>query len=78
MSHFQINRHYSDFSKPEMTLDKLQKIVPAAVDAKFKARWLRWWNSSPSSRLSYRFLPLEFKEGDLDHWLNKAAFWAGV
>ena len=41
----QINRHYSDFAKPEMSVEKLQKIVPAAVDAKFKARWLRWWNS---------------------------------
>lgn len=59
-------------------MDKLQKIVPAAVDAKYKARWLRWWNSSPSSRVSYRFLPPEFKEADLEPWLNKAAFWAGV
>jgi hypothetical protein len=74
----QINRHYSEFSKPEMTVEKLQKIVPAAVDAKFKARWLRWWNSSPSARQSYRFLPLDFKEADFDPWLNKATFWAGV
>lgn len=74
----QINRHYSNISRPEMTLDKLSKIVPTAVDAKYKARWLRWWNSSPSLRASYRFLPPEFKEADLDPWLNKAAFWAGV
>jgi hypothetical protein len=74
----QINRHYSEFSKPEMTVEKLQKIVPAAVDAKFKARWLRWWNSSASARQSYRFLPQDFKEADFDPWLNKATFWAGV
>jgi hypothetical protein len=74
----QINRHFSDFSKPEMSLDKLQKIVPAAVEAKYKARWLRWWNSSLSSRLSYRFPPLEFKDTEFDPWLNKASFWAGV
>ena len=74
----QINRHFSEFPKPEMTLDKLQKIVPANVEAKYKARWLRWWNSSPGSRVSYRFLPPEFKEADLDPWLNKAAFWASV
>jgi hypothetical protein len=61
-----------------MTLDKLQKIVPAAVEAKYKARWLRWWNSSPNSRVSYRFPPPDCKESDLDPWLNKAAFWAGV
>ncbi|KAG0572476.1 hypothetical protein KC19_VG098300 [Ceratodon purpureus] len=44
----EINRHFSEFPKAEMTLDKLQKIVLAAVEAKFKARWLRWWNSLPS------------------------------
>ena len=70
----QINLHYSDFSKPEITLNKLQTIGPAAVEAKYKARWLRWWNSSPNSRLSYRFIPPEFKETDLDPWLNKASF----
>jgi hypothetical protein len=74
----QINRHFSDLNKPEMTLDKLQKIVPAAVEPKYKARWLRWWNSSPTSRQSYRFPPPEFKEADLDRWLNRASFWAGV
>ena len=70
----QINRHFSDFTKPEMTLEKLQKIVPTAVEAKNKARWLRWWNSSPISRLSYRFLLPDFKENELNPWLNKASF----
>ena len=61
-----------------MSVDKLQKIVPAAVEAKYKARWLKWWNSSPSARMSYKFVPSEFKDNDLDSWLNKASFWAGV
>lgn len=74
----QINSHYSSSSKPEMTIEKLQKIATAHVEAEYKAKWLRWWNSSSMRRAAYRFPSPNFKEADLDFWLNKATFWAQV
>lgn len=61
-----------------MTIEKLQKLATAQVEPEFKAKWLRWWNSGSMRRAGYRFLPPNFKEADLDIWLNKATFWAQV
>ena len=74
----QINLHYSASSKPEMTIEKLQKVATAQVEPEYKAKWLRWWNSGSMRRAAYRFLPVNFKEPELDLWLHKATFWAQV
>ena len=74
----QINSHYSSSLKPKMTIEKLQKIATSQVEGVHKAKWLRWWNSSSMQRAAYCFLPPNFKEADLDFWLNKATFWAQV
>jgi phage baseplate assembly protein gpV len=61
-----------------MTIEKLQKVATAAVDAQFKARWLRWWNSGTGGRKAYRFPDLGFSDLTFDSWLAKATFWAQV
>ena len=62
-----------------MTIEKLQKVATSRVMAEYKARWLRWWNSSRSVRQSDHF-PLEtpFKDKTFDAFLNRASFWAQV
>jgi hypothetical protein len=75
----QIDRHFSTFVVPDMTIEKLQKVATTHVDASFKAKWLRWWNSSSKVKIKNQFpssLPL--RERVLDEWLNKASFWAQV
>lgn len=61
-----------------MSLEKLQKIATANVEALFKGRWLRWWNSSSMARESLRFPSGLIKEKVLDQWLVRATFWAQV
>lgn len=73
----QIDRHFSEVSPSEMTIEKLQKIATANCDPKHKERWLRWWNSSEDARRSYRF-PMKNFNADLDPWVVKAQFWAEV
>ena len=62
-----------------MTIEKLAKLATANVSKEFKARWLRWWNSSLTVRDGNCF-PTEnpVKEKTLDAWLPKASFWAQV
>jgi hypothetical protein len=38
---WQIDRHFSSFLVPDMTIEKLQKVATSHVDAHFKAKWLR-------------------------------------
>ena len=66
-------------ANPDMTIEKLQKIVTTPVEPKYKTRWLKWWNSSLDARKSFQ-LPDEksLKDKTLDTWLNKASFWAQV
>ena len=76
---WQIDRHFSTFLVPDMTIEKPQKVATAHVDAHFKAKWLRWWNSPADVKEKNRFpssLPL--REKVLENWLNKASFWAQV
>ena len=65
--------------RSDMTIEKLQKVATAHVDAHFKAKWLRWWNSSVEVKEHNKF-PLAFPpmEKVLENWLNKASFWAQV
>lgn len=75
----QIDRHFSENPVLEMTIEKLQKIVTANIEAKHKARWLRWWNaSSLTVRQSYRFPGSKDKDLFWDSWINKASFWTEV
>ena len=76
---WQIDRHFSTFLVTDMTIEKLQKVATAHVDAHFKAKWLRWWNSTAEVKEHNKFpsaLPL--REKVLENWLNKASFWAQV
>lgn len=74
----QITTHYGVHSVPQMTLEKLQMIATTPVEPKFKARWLKWWNSSEMARESLRFPLGDVKDKELDAWLIKASFWAQV
>ena len=74
----QINKHWTSNSKPELTLEKLQKIATTRVPGQFKARWLKWWNSSLMSRVSLHLTSNDTKDSELDAWLSKASFWAQV
>jgi hypothetical protein len=74
-----IDRHFSTFMYPDMTIEKLQKMATTHVDASFKAKWLWWWNSSAKVKMENQFpssLPLRQKI--LNDWLNKAFFWTQV
>lgn len=76
---FQIKRHYDRHqTKVEMTIDKLQAIATSEVSAKTKAKWLRWWNGSASSRKTLKFPPSPCSIEVLNPWITKAAFWANV
>lgn len=65
-------------TKVEMTLEKLQVIATAEASSKAKARWLRWWNGSESSRKTNKFPPSPCSENTLIPWLHRAAFWSNV
>lgn len=64
--------------KTEMTMEKLQMVATVVVDAKFKVRWLKWWNASPRRRENLRFPKSPCSELDLEPFLRQAAWWAGV
>ena len=74
----QIDNHFSLKAKAEMSIEKLQKIATAPVEPKYKARWLKWWNSSDGARKAYKFPRGEVYENVLDNWLQRAVFWAQV
>jgi hypothetical protein len=61
-----------------MSLEKLQRISTCVVQSNHKVRWLKWWNSSETSREGFRFPSLGFNTLTLETWLSKAAFWAEV
>jgi hypothetical protein len=61
-----------------MTLERLQLIATAVVPHHYKARWLSFWNSGTHTREALHFPAKGFKTDELDSWLNKASFWAGV
>ena len=47
-------------------LKKLQKIAIIRVPGQFKARWLKWWNSSSMSRRSLHLTSNDTKNSELD------------
>lgn len=61
-----------------MTLEKLQSIATASASPPFKVRWLEYWNSSPHSCQAVYFPAKGFTEKELDSFLEKASFWAGL
>ncbi len=76
----QIVEHYSAHvaAKVEMTLEKLQMVATAAVEPKYKVRWLKWWNSPSFFRSDLRFPKSPAGEDTLKKWMDRAAFWAGI
>jgi hypothetical protein len=74
----QVTKHWSNNEKPEMSLEKLQLIATACAAPQFQVRWLEHWNSGVHSRQAVHFPPKGFTDRDLEAWLNKASFWAGV
>jgi hypothetical protein len=76
---WQIDRHFSTFLVTDMTIEKLQKVATTHVDAHFKAKWLRWWNSPAEVKKHYKFpFALPLRERVLKNWHNKVFFWAQV
>jgi hypothetical protein len=61
-----------------MMLEKLQLIATPIAAPHFKVRWLEFWNSGVHSRQAVHFPAKDFTDKDLESWLNKASFWAGV
>ena len=61
-----------------MILKTLQLIATAMVPHHHKTRWLSFWNSGTRSCEAFHFLAKEFKTDDLESWLKKASFWAGI
>jgi hypothetical protein len=74
----QITKHWSNCEKPEMTLERLQLIAIAVAAPPHKVRWLCSWNSTSSTLEAFHFPAKGFLDKDLESWLNKATFWAGV
>jgi hypothetical protein len=74
----QITKHWSNYEKPEMTLERLQLIATAVAAPLHKVRLLSSWNSSSSTREAFHFPAKGFLDKELEPWLNKATFWAGV
>ena len=71
----QIDRLFSENLRPDMTIEKLQKVASTPVDAATKAQWLRWWNSTTLERSKNHFpTAVLLREKVLDDWLHKASF----
>jgi hypothetical protein len=71
-------KHWSNNKKLEMSQEKLQLIAAASATSTHKVKWLGFWNSSFHSRQAVHFPAKGFTDRDLESWLNKATFWAGV
>ena len=62
-----------------MTIEELQKVTTTHINALFKGRWLRWWNSPTDVKIKNKFPSfIRLHERVLDDWLHKASFWAHV
>lgn len=53
-------------------------VATAAVESKYKVRWLKLWNSSESVRNDLRFPKYPAGEDTLKKWMDRAALWAGI
>jgi hypothetical protein len=78
IEHVQIERHWSLYAVPELTLEKLQMIATSNVTASYKVKWLKWLNASGPSREARRFPPRPVNEEKLFTFLTKACWYAGV
>lgn len=73
-----INKHWTSNFKPDLALQKLQKITTTRVHGHFKAKWFKWWKSSPMSRIYLHVTSNDTKDFEQDKRLSKATFWAQV
>ena len=74
----QIERHWTLFSVPELTLEKLQLIATSNASPSYKVKWLKWMNSSRASHEARRFPPRLVNEDKLSTFLAKACWYVGV
>jgi hypothetical protein len=68
--------HFEKNPDADMSIEKLAKIANCHVPCEFKARWLRWWNSTMTVCNGNKFPFVPMKERVLEVWLHKASFWA--
>ena len=61
-----------------MILKRLQLIIMAVVLLNHKTRWLTFWNSGIHTFEALHFPAKGLKTDELESWLNKASFWAGI
>jgi hypothetical protein len=61
-----------------MSLEKLQLITTTVAPSPHKVRWLKHWNSGLYTREALHFPAKGFTDKELEAWLNRASFWAGV
>ena len=73
----QIDRHFSTFLVKDMTIEKLQKVATTHVDASFKAKCLRWWNSPAKVKTRTNF-PLLFFSGRKSSKTGSTKFLSGL
>lgn len=74
----QIERHWSLYATPELTLEKLQLIATSNASPSYKVKWLKWMNSSGPTREARRFPARPVNEEKLTYFLAKACWYAGV
>ena len=53
-------------------------VATAAVESKYKVRWLKLWNSSKSVRNDLCFSKYPAGEDTLKKWMDRTALWAGI
>ena len=53
-------------------------VATAAVEPKYKVRWLKLWNSREFVRNDPGFLKYHTSEDTLKKWMDRAAIWEGI
>ena len=74
----QVERHYSKYVVPELSLEKLQIITTSVASPSHKVKWLKWMNTSDETRKARRFPARPVNEDKVQSFLGKACFYAGV
>jgi hypothetical protein len=59
-----------------MPLEKLQMIATIVASPPHKIKWLKNWNSGLHTLEA--FPAKGFIDKELESWLNRASFWAGI
>ena len=78
LTYVQVERHYSKYAVPELSLEKLQIICTSVASPPHKVKWLKWMNASDETREARRFPPRPVNQDKLQSFLARACFYAGV